>query len=233
MAPVTILITFILFGLSALCFWLPFKNGHKKLGSVVGILLSLIIIWSFIEHLDFLVLFIWPLIIAFQIIFLTYWTFRNFGKHKTGVILAVALLVVLILTILQPWIVDWTFSKKEAKEMLSWHGIELQDDFEIIENESGGFTDYVQTFTLELSKSDFTRIAEDIRTSKNFKGFISNSAKEWPSADYRLNDTVDYETSGFVKREYYTNVKKEDGTFHFYIDLIKSESELRYFAINE
>lgn len=233
MAPVTILISLTLFGLTALCFWLPFKNGHKKLGSVVGLLLSLIIIWSFIEHLDFLVLFIWPLIIAFQIIFLTYWTFRNSGKQKIGVFLAVALIIMLIITILQPWVVDWTFSEEEAKEMLSWHGIELKDDFKIVENESGGFTDYVQTFTLELSKSDFNRVATDIRTSNNFIGFILESNNEWPSADYSTIDTVDYETTDFLKREYYTNEKKLDGTFHFYIDLIKSKRQLRYFAINE
>lgn len=233
MTPFTIIVSLVLLGLTGLCFWLPFKNGQKKLGLLVSLLLGLTIVWTLIGELDFLVIFIYPIIFAFQIIFLTYWIFRNFGRQKIGIVSATVLTVIFLLLAMQPWIVDWTFNEKDAREILSWQDIELKDDFEVIDNESGGFTDYAQSFTLKISQSDFDRIAKDIKSSKNFQRINTNSTSEIPSADYKSADTVNYETEYHIKREYYTDEKKEDGTFHFYLQLSKKERELNYFGINE
>ena len=74
----------VLLGLTVLCFWLPFKEGRKRTGIITGILLSIIIAWTILAELEFLVIFIWPFILVFQIIFLIYWTFRMFKRPKTG-----------------------------------------------------------------------------------------------------------------------------------------------------
>lgn len=195
MTPFTIVFNLVLLGLTGLCFWLPFKNGQKELGLFVSLLLGLIIIWTLIGELDFLVIF---LVLA-----------------------------------MQAWIVDWTFNEKDAREILSWQEIELKDDFEVIDNESGGFTDYIQSFTLKISQSDFDRIANDIKSSKNFQRINTNSTSQIPSADYNSIDTLNYETENQIIREYYTDEKKEDGTFHFYLQLSKKDSELNYLGINE
>ncbi len=233
MTPFTIIVSLVLLSLTGLCLWLPLKNGYKKLGLFVSLLLGLIIIWTLIGELDFLVIFIYPIIFALQIIFLTYWILRNFGKQKIGIVSATILTVMFLLLGMQPWIVDWTFNEKDAREILSWQDIELKDDFEVIDNESGGFRDYAQSFTLKISQSDFDRIAKDIRSSKNFRWINTDSINQFPSADYKSKDTVNYETENLIKREYYLDEKKEDGTFHFYLQLSKKERELNYFGINE
>jgi len=233
MTSFTIIISLILFGLTFLCYWLPFKSGHRKIGLIVSGLIGIIVIWTLIGNLDFLVLFIWPTILAFQIVFLAYWTFKLFGLEKMGTIVSIFLTIGFIVLAMQPWITDWTFNKKDVKKMLSWYGIELKDDFKILKNESGGFTDYAHSFTLKISSSDYERIANEIRTSSNFKNINTALNDELPMADYNLKDTVNYETKHEIKREYYTKKKMEDGTYHFSFRLSKNERELNYFGINE
>ena len=138
-----------------------------------------------------------------------------------------------MLIVMSPWISDWIFSKKDAQKILSWHNIELIEDFEILENESGGFTDYVQTFTLNISESDYQNIAEIIRNSKNYSGIITDFKIELPVINHTSYDTINYETKNYIKREYYTEQKMEDGTYHFILNLSKKNRELSYFGINE
>lgn len=135
----TIIATLILYGLTFLCFFIPFKKGQRQTGYIAGGTLAVIITLTLIGNLDFLVIFIWPLIIMFQIIFISYWTFTAFNKKKTGLVLSTILTIGFLLLIMQPWISDWTFSKKDATKILSFHNIELKDDFKILKNEAGGF----------------------------------------------------------------------------------------------
>lgn len=155
----TIIATLVLYGLTFLCFFIPFKKGQRQTGYIAGGALAVIITLTLIGNLDFLVIFIWPLIIMFQIIFISYWTFTAFNKKKTGLLLSTILTIGFLLLIVQPWISDWTFSKKDATKILSVHNLELKDDFKILKNEAGGFRDYYETFTLKLSDSDFNRIS--------------------------------------------------------------------------
>ena len=229
----TIVSSFILSLLTFLCYWLPNKRGQKEVGLIVSIFLGLLIIGTLIGNLDFLVIFIWPLIIAFQIIFISYWAFRLFGKKKLATITAIVLTAGFLLIIMQPWIEDWTFNKNDAREILSLHHINLRDDFEILKNESGGFTDYAHSFTLEISESDYQRIAKEIRDTKSFSGLITDLKNQLPMVDFKSTDTVSYETENYLKKEYYTQTKMEDGTYHFIIRLSKEERELKYFGINE
>ncbi|MCC1485582.1 hypothetical protein [Winogradskyella immobilis] len=222
-----IISSLILFGLSILCFWFPYKNENKKTGIVTGTILSLLIAWTILAELEFLIIFIWSFILTFQIIFLTYWIFRVFKRPKTGKYVSLLLTLGLILLFMSPWISDWTFSKNDARELLSEHNIELKDNFRILKNESGGFMDYAHTLKIQISESDKIRIAKEIRESKGFLEFIDYK-KDFPSANYETFEKLNYETENHLNREYWTKEPMEDGTSHFYFQLSKSENELQY-----
>ena len=114
---------------------------------------------------------------------------------------------------MSPWISDWIFSKKDEREILSSHGIKLNDDFRILKNESGGFRDNYETFTIKISERDFNNISQIIKTSKKFKGMFADYAN-LPSAFYQIYDTVDFETDNQFQREYFSSHKMNNGTFH-------------------
>ena len=222
----------ILIGLTVLCFWLPYKNENKRIGIITGIILSLIIAWTIFAELEFLVIFIWPFILVFQIIFLTYWTFRIFKRPKTGKYVSSVLTLGFIILCMSPWISDWTFSKNDARKLLAKHNIELKDDFKILKNESGGFMDYAHTLKIQISDSDKLRIAKQIRESEGFLevvGFKSN----FPSANYETYEKLNFETENYLNREYYIKEPMEDGTIHFHFQLSKTKNELQYIGTDE
>jgi hypothetical protein len=228
----TIIASLILYALTVLCFFIPFKKGQRQTGYVVGGTLGVIITLTLIGNLDFLVIFIWPIIIMFQIIFIFYWGFNFFNKKKTGLIIATILTIGFFLLIMQPWISDWTYSKKDATKVLSFHNIELKDDFKILKNEAGGFRDYYETFTLKLSDNDFNRISHTIKNSKNYKGHFTDYYN-LPTADYKTTDTIDFETDNHFNREYWTNTSMNNGTYHFRFQLDKQSKELSYIGSDE
>ncbi|MFO0479933.1 MAG: hypothetical protein ACK50L_14325 [Bacteroidota bacterium] len=168
----------------------------------------------------------------FQIIFISYWAFIAFNRKKTGLVIATILTIGFILLIMQPWISDWTFSKKDATKILRFHNIELKDDFKILKNEAGGFRDYYETFTLKLSDNDFNSISHTIKNSKNYKRHFTDYSN-LPTADYKTADTIDFETDNHFEREYWTNAKMENGTYHFRFQLDKQNKELSYIGSDE
>jgi hypothetical protein len=228
----TIILTIVLYALTILCFLLPYKSGKKTLGWTVGLILGVVITWTLWVNLDFIEVLIWLTILNFQIIFLIYWAFRLYGRTKIGTILAIVLTGICLLIAMQPWISVWTFSKKDARKILAFHGFELKDDFKITENESGGIRDYYETFTLKISESDYQQIAKKIRTSKNYKGLFTDLNKV-PSASYEKKDTIDFETNYTIEREYLSNQKMNNGTFHFRFQLSKDRNELYYVGSDE
>jgi hypothetical protein len=223
----TIIASLILFGLTALCYWLPYKSGHKRTGLITSIILGTLVLLTIIGDLDFLVIFIWPIILAIQIIFITYWSFRLYNRKILALISSISLTIIFILNAMSPWISDWEFNKENVREILTQHDISLQGDFKIIKNESGGFRDYYETFTIEISQSDHSHIANKIRTAKNFRGLITDfpSPKEF--------DTLNYETENYLTREYYTQAKMNNGTYHFTLQLSKRENKLDFIGANE
>ena len=168
----------------------------------------------------------------FQIIFIFYWAFSAFNKKKTGLVVAAILSIGFLFLIMQPWISDWTFSKKDVNKILSFHSLELKDDFKILKNEAGGFRDYYETFTLKLSDNEFNRITQTIKTSKNYKGYFKDYYN-LPTADYKSNDTIDFETDNHFEREYWSNSKMENGTYHFRFQFDKQNKELSYIGSDE
>ncbi|MFT7379844.1 MAG: hypothetical protein ACI8ZQ_001597, partial [Bacteroidia bacterium] len=198
----------VLLGLTVLCFWLPFKEGNKRTGIITGIILCIIIAWTILAELEFLVIFIWPFILVFQIIFLTYWTFRIFKRPKIGKYVSSFLTLGFILLCMSPWISDWTFSKNDARKLLAEHNIELKDDFKILKNESGGFIDYAHTLKIQISDSDKSRIAKEIRESKKFLEIV-DFKNNFPSADYETFEKLNFETENYLNREYYVKEPME------------------------
>jgi len=233
MNPFTITLDLVLLGLAFICFWLPFKNGSKKTGITTGIVLSLLIILTLFSDNMFLLMFIWLVVIAFQLIFIGYWTAIHFGKKKLALIIAITLILSLVLLVLSPWIKDWTFSKNDVREILAKHNIELKDDFKIKDNESGGFLDYCHTFTLEISESDFIRISNQIKSYSSFEGYISDLSKQLPYANRETFDTVCYETEDFIDLEYFRREELRDGTYHFHVQLDKKNQNLIYIGCDE
>jgi hypothetical protein len=124
------------------------------------------------------------------------------------------------------------FNKKDAKKILLFHGIELKDDFKILKNESGGFRDFYETFTLKISDNDFNNISRKITTSKNYKGLFTDYTKS-PSADYQNYDTLDFEAPDQFEREYFSKQKMNNGTYHFRFQLDKQSKELTYTGSDE
>jgi hypothetical protein len=228
----TIISSLVLYGFTLLCMLLPYKSGYKATGNLVGLVLGTLITLTLIGNLEYLVIFIWPLIVIFQIVFITYWTFGIFGRKKRGKIAVIILTFFFILILMQPWISDWTFSKKDVRKILSFHTIKIKDDFKILKNESGGFRDFYETFTLKISDADFNRISKEIKTSKNYKGYFSDFSN-LPSADFKNNDTLDFETENHFEREYFSSKKMENGTYHFTIQLDKKDKELNYIGSDE
>jgi hypothetical protein len=228
----TIIFSLILFGLSFLCFWLPYKNGRKTIGLTAGLIFGFLVTFSLIANIDFFVVFIWLFVIAFQIIFISYWAFRLRDKPKWGTISVVILTTTFLLIVMQPWISDWTFSKKDARELLLYHGLELKDEIKILENESGGLRDFYHSFTLKISDADYERIVKRIKASKNYVGLFTDLTQT-PTADYKTYDTLDYETDYHFNREYFSKQQMDDGTYHFRFQLSKTDKELNYIGSDE
>ncbi|WP_141878135.1 hypothetical protein [Gramella sp. Hel_I_59] len=226
-----IISSLILCCLTILCFYFPYKKGKKGIAIITAGILGIIILWTLIGQLDFLVIFIWPLILGFQIIFLSYWIFNFYGKNKIGKIISASLTFLVILVIYYPWINDWMFNSKEAKQLLAFQKIYLKQDFEIIDNESGGFTDYAHTFKLKISESDKKRIVDSIRNTTNYLGIIEGY--NIPMANPNTYEHLNYETDDYINWEYYLKEPIEDGTYHFHFQLSKENNVLSYFGNNE
>jgi hypothetical protein len=232
MNSIQIIFSLIIIGLSFLCFWLPYKEGKKLTGIILGIFLGVIVTWTIIAELEFLVIFIWPFILAFQITFLSYWIFRVFKKVKTGIYISTILSIGFILLFMSPWISDWIFSKNDTRNLFAKHNLELKDDFKILKNTSGGFMDYYHILEIELSNRDYNLLKKEIIESRNYLGNLGN---DWYSKRPELVklDTMNYETKYNYIRDFSTKQKFEDGTFHFVFELSKSENKLKYIGSNE
>lgn len=137
-----------------------------------------------------------------------------------------------ILICMSPWISDWTFSKNDLRELLAKHTIELQDDFKILKNESGGFMDYAHTLEIQILDADKSRIEKKIRASK---GFIKTEdfLKDFSNENYQTFEKLNFETENSLNQEYYIKDQMEDGTKHFHFQLSKTKNELQNIGRDE
>ena len=98
------------------------------------------------------------LILFFGIPYLTYFIFKKFGKRKIGKIVGIVIFTVFVLFTTYVAYEDYFFFKSSARKELKEMDLVLNDDFEILKNESGGFTDYYHIFELKISEKDATKL---------------------------------------------------------------------------
>ena len=154
MNNLAIISSLILYLLALLCFFIPFQCGKKAIGKRAGIILGMIITLTIIMDLGRSLAFVWLPIIMFQLVFIIYWTLIKFKQEKAGKITAVLLTSIFVLTLMQPWISDWIFSKNDVREILLENNITLKDDFRILKNETITFDGYYEDFSIKISDAD-------------------------------------------------------------------------------
>ncbi|WP_336127780.1 hypothetical protein [Mesoflavibacter sp. CH_XMU1422-2] len=100
-------------------------------------------------------------ILFFGIPYLVFYTLKKLGKPKVGKIIGSGILLVFIFFTTYVLFEDYFFFKSSATNELKQMNLVLNDDFEIIKNESGGFTDYYQVFELKISEQDAIRLTKN------------------------------------------------------------------------
>jgi hypothetical protein len=123
------------------------------------------------------------LILFFGIPYLTYFTFKTLGKPRLGKVIGLVILTVFLLFTIYVTFEDYFFFKYSARKELKELDLILNDNFEIIKNESGGFKDYYHIFELKISHKDVERLIEskDLTTKVvtiRLKNFENNVWKE-------------------------------------------------------
>ena len=96
--------------------------------------------------------------LAIGIPYLIYFVIKAIGFRKTGIIIGVSTFLFFCSSTVYIFYEDYFFFNYSAKKELKDLDIYLRDDFEILENESGGFTDYYHIFKLKISENDMKRL---------------------------------------------------------------------------
>ena len=225
-------IVFLIFlAISLLNGYLPFKNGKKLQGFLIGGFLTALSFSSLHPEFSLFFPFLALLAIAFSIIHIPYWIFRTFGWVKVGRIVSGILLIGVVLLLLSPWIEDWVFSKIDAKNLLKQHGVLLKDDFELIENSAGGYRDYYHIFKLRISENDYSRLVQEIKRSAYYEEV--NGWKQVYEILETDRDTIHFEDKYSYRIEIRSDTPIDDGTYHFVIKISKDDEVLEYTGSDE
>ena len=107
-------------------------------------------------------------------IFLLIYSIRK--KWKTGIAIAIVLLVLVTMGLFTNQIDSVTTTKDDIRQQLGYAQVDLQDDFRIIENSISGMPERLQTTKLLISKNDRKRIITSIEESENFQAFRSSDS---------------------------------------------------------
>jgi hypothetical protein len=169
---------------------------------------------------------------------LLYFVPKRLGHPKTAKYLTIGY-GILVLTITF-FIVfeDQLFTKNSAYKLVSEQGIELNDEFDLIHNESmSAIGDYYHTFTLRISESDKQKAITEIKNADNFQSdnssvdhllYLSHNRYFGPKV------TQNYETENAFVREYFepSGQKGYAPTFRR-ISIDKETNELTFEDIDE
>lgn len=103
-----------------------------------------------------------------------YWAIKSSGHPKVAklITLVYGLFILIIATLI--YFDDELFTKSEAKRYLAEHKFELNENFEILNNKSGGLTDYYHVFELEITKNEKEKFINQIKLNENFTKGISD-----------------------------------------------------------
>ncbi|WP_163518379.1 hypothetical protein [Gelidibacter japonicus] len=171
------------------------------------------------------------LLLTIGIIYLSYWIPKKYGKKKLGIIISSMLIVGTVLFILASVFDDSLFFKSDAKKYLIEQKVELNHDFKIINNKSGGLRDYYHKFELEISNADKQKIISQIKSTENYQNEINNEIYLPELAKNRYEgDTIyaNYQTDWeYKKAVFYPNGKGYTPTYRV-ISISKEKNKLTF-----
>ena len=130
--------------------------------------------------------------------FLIWWCYSIYTKQTIGIIVPI-LYFLFIGYLLSINILDeQSISKKDVQKDLARVNLQLNEPFEIIENEVTGFPERLQTTKLKVSAKDETRCITLIKNASNFIELDSSSLYAKPE------EIINYKSYQSYTREFYT-----------------------------
>lgn len=136
--------------------------------------------------------------------------FKRKGKAKIGVLISLPIFSLVIYCLFINNFDEILISKSDVKNDLQNAKINLNEDFEIVENSVVGFPERFQKTKLKISDADFSRIVLEIKHSSDFKeskeswllnrGNVhnENTINKIIISNYRWNDK-------FIRESYFKN----------------------------
>ena len=115
-----------------------------------------------------LISYVFAILIIPVMVLTGYWIIKKKKKKKLGIIFLSVFVGLVLLTAFG----DKLFTKKQAKDLLNENGINLFDEFKILNNESGSMDEYYHVFEIEISESDKSKIISEIRNSTYFGDLV-------------------------------------------------------------
>ena len=138
---------------------------------------------------------------------LIYFVPKRLGYPKTAKYLTIGYGILILTITLLIVFEDQLFTKNSASKLVREQGIELNDKFDLIHNESmSAMGDYYHTFKLRISETDKQKAIDRIKNADNFKYddssvdhflYFSNNRYFGPIV------TQNYETENAFVREYF------------------------------
>jgi len=158
------------------------------------------------------------------------------GQKKLGIFLSSIVGLFFIYIAVSMIFEDELFSKNEAENLLVEQNINLNNDFEILENKSmSAIGDYYHTFTLKITAEDKIKIINEIRNSKNFNrgpkidNYFDNE-EDYYNGPKRIKN---YETEKQFVRELFEPQGKGYAPTLRKIEVDKNENILTFEDIND
>lgn len=169
---------------------------------------------------------------------LLYFVPKRLGYPKTSKYLTFGYGLILLIIVFLIVFEDQLFTTDSTNRLVEEQGIELVDEFELVNNESmSAIGDYYHTFTLEISERDKMKAISEIKNSDNFQT-VNNSIEQmlYMSDNRYFGPKViqNYETEYAIVREYFEPSGQEGYAPTFRrISINKSKNELTFEDIVE
>lgn len=131
---------------------------------------------------DFLLF--WGLILLLGIIllygvpYLIFIVLKKLGKPKIGKIIGIVISTFFTFFTIYVVFEDYFFFKSSAHYELNQIDLVLNDDFEIIKNESGRFSDFYHIFELKISEQDVNRLTKNTKSKTKLITIYKKSIKD-------------------------------------------------------
>ena len=180
----------------------------------------------------FLIILLVPILIGYVIFRLI----KHYSQIRYAKYFAIIYSLFLIGLILSVVFEDELFSKNDATELVEDLNFKLNDDFELIKNESfSGIGDYYHTFILEISDNDKNRLINEIKSSPNFMNDSIYSTRKlvYPDRHKGKKTVWNYQNKTSYVREYFQPNGEGSAPTNRIISLDRISNELRFDDIDD